>query len=226
MGANKWLDEQEYTPAAAQARAFYFHSQGKANTLSGDGILSWDVPSGEPPDHFTFDPNNPVAAGDGEDYGADQRYIEKREDVLVYSSDTLKNPVEVIGNVKVYLFAASDGKDTDFTARILDVFPDGRALALGSGIIRARYRKGLDHTELLSPNKTERYQIDLNDIGYAFLPGHRIRVEVSSSYYPVFSPNPNTGNPITTDTESRVAKQTIFHDHANSSYVLLSVMPN
>jgi uncharacterized protein len=228
MGTNKWRDEQEYTPASAEARPLYFHSKGKANTLSGDGALSWESPGEETADHFSYDPANPVASAEGEDYGADQQYIERREDVLVYSSDALKEPLVVVGNVKVVLFAATDGRDTDFTARLIDVFPDGRALALttSSGIIRARYRNGVDHTELLTPNKTERYEINLNDIGYAFLAGHRLRVEVSSSNYPVYSPNPNTGNPIATDTQSRVAKQTIVHSRAQSSYVSLPVIPN
>ena len=156
-------------------------------------------------------------------------YMERREDVLVYTSDKLKEPVEVIGEILVHLFAASDARDTDFTARILDVQPDGRALVLGPqmvGIIRARYRKGYDHTELLTPNKAEQYQIDLNDIAYTFLTGHQIRVEISSSYFPTYSPNSNTGNPVATDTGSRPAKQTIFHDGARLSYISLPVMPH
>ena len=133
MGTNKWRDENEYTPASAHPRAFYFHSRGNANTMDGDGHLGIEVPGDEPPDHFNYDPENPVGAAEGEDYGADQQYIERRPDVLVYSSDVLKDPLDVIGNVKVNLFAATDGKDTDFTARILDVFPDRRSLALASG---------------------------------------------------------------------------------------------
>ncbi len=229
MGSNKWRDEQEYTPAAARTRSLYFHSQGKANTLDGDGRLSWDAPKDETPDHYTYVPENPVVPADNEDYGADQRYMERREDVLVYTSDKLKDPVEVIGEILVHLSASSDARDTDFTARLLDVYPDGKALVLGPqmvGIIRARYRKAYDHTELLTPNKTEQYQIDLNDIGYTFLSGHQIRVEISSSYAPTFLPNSNTGNPVATDTESRPAKQTILHEGAWPSYISLPVMPN
>src|SRR5262249_19562044 len=156
-------------------------------------------------------------------------YIERRDDVLVYSSEELKQPVEVIGKVFVHVFAATDAPDTDLTARLLDVFPDGRALQLGpqpANMIRARYRSGMDHAELLTASKTEHYKIDLFDFAHTFLPGHRIRVEISSSYAPMFSPNPNTGNPIATDTDSRSAKQTVFHSSASGSFVELPVMPN
>jgi putative CocE/NonD family hydrolase len=228
-GSNKWLDENEYPPAAAQTRSLYLHSGGKANSLGGDGKLTWDTPADEPQDRYTYFPENPVPSSDGEDFGIDQRHIERRDDVLVYTSEALHEPLEIVGKVFVHVFASSDARDTDFTARLLDVYPDGRALALGPepvGVIRARYRNGRDHTELLTPGRTEHYEIELYDIGHTFLPGHQVRVEISSSYAPAFSPNPNTGNPIATDTESRPAKQSIFHDHGAASYVALPVMPN
>jgi uncharacterized protein len=228
-GSNKWRDFDEYPPTAAQTKQLYFHSGGKANTLGGDGHLSWDTPKEEPADHYMYDPGNPVTSAEGEEPGTDQRYIERRDDVLVYSSEALTQPVQVIGKVFVHVFAASGARDTDFTARLLDVFPDGRSLQLGpqqANMIRARYRHGMDHEELLTPDKTEHYQIELFDIAHTFLPGHRIRVEISSSYTPMFNPNSNTGNPIATDTESRIAGQTIFHSGATGSYVALPVMPN
>jgi uncharacterized protein len=228
-GSNKWRDEPEYPPAAAKIRALYFHSGGHANTLDGDGRLSWASAKREQPDHYTYVPDNPVTPPEGEDPGLDQRDIEQRKDVLVYTSGVLKEPVEIIGRILVHLFAASDARDTDFTARLLDVYPDGRALRLGPrdvGIIRARYRNSLEHATLLTPGKTEHYRIELYDIAHAFLPGHRIRVEISSSYAPVFNPNSNTGNPVATDTQSRLAQQTIFHDGSAGSYVDLPVMPN
>jgi uncharacterized protein len=228
-GSNKWRDFDEYPPAAAQTRQLYLHSGGKANTLGGDGTLSWEAPKDEPADHYSYDPHEPVTSAEGEEPGTDQRYIERRDDVLVYSTEALTQPVEVIGKIFVHLFAASDARDTDFTARLLDVFPDGRALQLGSqpaSMIRARYRHGMDHTELLTPGKTEHYQIELFDIAHTFLPGHRVRVEISSSYTPMFNPNQNTGNPLATDTDWRVAKQTILHSGATGSYVELPVMPN
>jgi putative CocE/NonD family hydrolase len=230
-GTNKWRDETEYPPAAAQTRSLYFHSGGRANSLGGDGRLAWDAPTDEPQDHYTYFPENPVPSPDGqqEDYGNDQRHFERRDDVLVYTSDLLREPLEIVGKVFVHVFAASDARDTDFTAKLLDVYPDGRSLALGPypiGIIRARYRNGRDHTELLTLGKTEHYQIELYDIGHTFLPRHQIRIEISSSYSPYFNPNSNTGNPIATDKESRPAKQTIFHNRASPSYVALPVMPN
>jgi uncharacterized protein len=226
-GSNKWRDEEEYPPAAARARGLYFHSGGRANTLGGDGRLTWEAPKSEAVDHFTYDPQRPVSPAAGEEPGADQRYIERRDDVLVYTSESLGKPVEVIGNVAVHLYAASDAKDTDFTARLLDVYPDGRALQLGpepAAIIRARYRNSMERTELLIRGQTEHYQIDLGDYAHSFLPGHRIRVEISSSYAPMFSPNSNTGNPVATDTESQIAKQTIFHMRTAASYIALPVM--
>ncbi len=228
-GSNKWVDETEYPPAAAQTRSLYLRSGGKANTLGGDGTLSWTAPADEPQDHYTYYPENPVTQAQGEDRGADQRYIERRDDVLVYTSDALTQPVEVIGKIFVHLFAASDGRDTDFTARLLDVYPDGRALNLGPEdiyILRGRFRNGSEQAELLTPGKTEHYAIELYDMAHTFLAGHKIRLEISSSYAPFFNPNSNTGNPVATDTESRPAKQTIFHDRAAASYVALPVMPN
>jgi len=227
-GSNRWRIEDEYPPRRAQVRALYFHSGGKANTLGGDGRLSWQAPKREPTDSYRYVPDDPVMPADNEEPGTDQRYIERRDDVLVYTSDPLKGSVEVVGDVFVHLYAATDARDTDFTARLLDVEPQGRALQLGPvpvGIIRARYRNSREHTELLTPGKREHYRIELFDIAHAFLAGHRIRVEISSSYAPMFHPNPNTGNAIATDTDSKPANQTIFHEASASSYVALPTLP-
>ena len=135
----------------------------------------------------------------------------------------------MLGDVVVELHAASSARDTDFTANILDVFPDGKAVMLGSrnaGVVRARYRNGYDREELLTPGAVAPYRIELFGIGHTFLPGHQVRIDVSSSAYPAFSANPNTGNPIATDTaEPIVAQQKIFHDRAHASRVLLPVLP-
>ena len=130
--------------------------------------------------------------------------------------------------VEAIIHAATDGLDTDFTAKLVDVHPDGRALKLGwwdAAAIRARYRNGFEAEELLTPGQEEEYRIKLGHIGHTFLPGHRIRLEVSSSAYPFFAPNPNTGNPVATDTEWRVAQQTVFHDARRPSRLILPVMP-
>jgi putative CocE/NonD family hydrolase len=148
--------------------------------------------------------------------------------VLVYTSEALTEPLDVVGRVFVKLVAATDGADTDFTAKLLDVYPDGRAVLLGpaaAGVRRARYRKGYDRAEPVTPGRPEEYGIELFDVGHRFLTGHRIQVQVSSSAFPFVDPNPNTGLPIATDTTWRVAKQTVYHDGTRRSRVLLPVVP-
>jgi putative CocE/NonD family hydrolase len=229
-GINRWREYYEYPPEAAEETSFYLASGGSANTMEGDGTLEWSTPGRQPTDGYTFDPKEPVPSSiAGEALGIDRRPIQRREDVLVYTSDVLEDTVEITGSVLVELYAATDARDTDFTAVLTDVYPDGRAVALGigpEGIIRARYRNGLDHTELVTPGSVEKYTIDLAHIGHAFLPGHRIRLEISSSSYPAYNPNQNTGNPVATDTEWRKALQTIHHDRAYPSRLILPVVPN
>ncbi|HEV8196489.1 MAG TPA: CocE/NonD family hydrolase, partial [Gemmatimonadales bacterium] len=147
-------------------------------------------------------------------------------DVLVYSGDVLKEAIEVIGGVVVDLQASSDALDTDFTAVLSDVFPDGRALKLGPevGIRRGRYRNGYQREELLTPGQVEHFPIELFDLAHRFLAGHRIRLEISSSAVPIYSPNQNTGNPVATDTTWKVAHQTIYHDRTRVSSITLPVM--
>lgn len=226
-GLNQWRSFDQF-PVPTTPTRLYLSSGGKANTLDGDGTLSWERPARQPSDKFSFDPRNPVPLTyTGPLFGTDRRDTQKRQDVLVYTSSVLKDPVEVIGRLAVELYAATDGRDTDFTAAISDVFPDGTSALLGSkpvGILRGRYRNGRDaKPSLLTPNKPELFRIDLGHIGHRFLPGHRIRVEISSSAYPMFNPNQNTGNPIATDVEWRTAKQSIFHDTSRPSALVLPV---
>lgn len=223
-GSDRWVMLDRYPAPNQEIRSLFLHSGGRANTLNGDGRLSWTPPDEEPNDRFSYDPANPVPAKGAT---SDHRSIEAREDVLVYTSEALTDSLDVLGRVFVQLHASSDATDTDFTAKLLDVYPDGRAVALGPiavGVRRARYRNGYDRTELLVPNKPERFSIELFDIGHSLLPGHRIRVEISSSAAPFISPNPNTGNPIATDTTWKVANQTIYHDRNRASAVLLPVL--
>jgi putative CocE/NonD family hydrolase len=229
MGSNQWRDYDTYPPKEMTPRSLFLASAGAANTLGGNGRLAWDPPAESPPDHFTYDPEHPVPAGiGGTAQAVDHRAIERRDDVLVYSSDVLGDAIDIVGPISVVLHAASDARDTDFTAKLLDVYPDGRAVKLGwwdAAVIRARYRNGYEREELLTPGKTEEYTIDLGHVGHTFLAGHRIRVEISSSAYPFIAPNANTGNPIATDTASRVAKQTVFHDRTRPSRLVLPVVP-
>jgi uncharacterized protein len=224
-GANVWRTFDHYPPAAATPRQMYLASGGHANTSAGDGTLRWTRAGEASPDRFTFDPRNPVP-GNLDDWGLDRQAIQRRDDVLVYTSDAMKDPLEMIGSVVVDLQAASDARDTDFTAALSDVGPDGRALRLGPmvGIRRARYRNGYDREELLTPGKVESFRIELFDIAHSFEPGHRLRLEISSSAAPSYNPNQNTGNPVATDTEWKVAHQTVYHDRARASSITLPVV--
>lgn len=227
MGADEWRSDDAYPPRDAETRTLYLSSGGRANSVVGDGRLTWDKPGQQPPDKFTYDPKRPVPADiGGSSAGIDRTPIQRRDDVLVYTSDELTESLDVIGNVAVNLEAASDGRDTDFTAQLTDVYPDGRAVALGPtiGIRRARYRNGSANEEFLIPGEPTRISVDLLDIAHRFLPGHRIRLEISSSAAPLFNPNQNTGNPVATDTVWRVARQTIYHDESRASAIVLPVV--
>jgi putative CocE/NonD family hydrolase len=224
-GSNQWQVFQNYPPDEVEYRPLYLSSDGAANTLDGDGHLSWAQPAYEAPDRYTYDPDIPVISSDL--FPQDRRPIQKRTDVLVYTTDALEEPLTVIGPVVVNLYAASDCVDTDFVAHLLDVFPDGRAVPPAltvPSVLRARYRKGMDRTVPLTPNQPEAFTIRLPNVGHTFLPGHRVRIEISSSMYPAIHPNPNTGNAIATDTESRIAHQTVYHDGEHPSHVLLPVL--
>ncbi len=228
MGANEWRDEFEWPLARTEYRNLYLHSDGLAHL--GEGTLSWDGPDEESEDHFIYDPDNPVPTHGGallfDMPGCwDQRDVEEREDVLVYTSDILEQALEVTGNIRVILYAATDGRDTDWTAKLVDVYPDGRAFNLCDGVIRARYREGVEKQVLIEPNDVYEYEIDLWATSNVFMPGHRIRLEISSSNFPRIDRNPNTGNPFGLDNELRIAEQTIFHDAEHPSRLVLPVIP-
>jgi putative CocE/NonD family hydrolase len=229
-GSNRWLELDHYPPAEVEARRLYLHSGGRANTLVGDGSLDWEPPGNEPPDRYIYNPENPVPSDIGdENLAIDHRALERRDDVLVYSTEPLDEELEILGTVFLVLHAASDARDTDFVTHILDVYPDGRAVKLGpreAAVIRARYRNGYKTTELLTPGEPTTFRVELNDIGHTFLPGHRVRIEVTSSASPFINPNQNTGNPVATDTEWTIAHQTVFHDAVRPSHVVLPVMPD
>jgi putative CocE/NonD family hydrolase len=230
MGKNYWRAENEFPLERTVYTKYYLHSRGAANTMNGDGTLSVNSPGDEPFDSFTYDPENPVPTRGGailfDDAGAfDQTDIEKRKDVLVYSTDVLTNDVEVTGPVNVTLYASTDARDTDFTAKLVDVHPDGKAYNLTDGIIRARYHESRMAEKLIEPGKIYKYEIDLWATSNVFLKGHKIRVEVSSSNFPKFDRNPNTGNKFGMDTEMLSAEQKIFHSSEYPSHILLPVIP-
>ncbi|MFA5203570.1 MAG: CocE/NonD family hydrolase, partial [Lentisphaeria bacterium] len=230
FGNNEWRGSECWPPIGTTAQDLYLHGDGIANTLYGDGCLSWAKPrSGEPVDHFVYDPHNPVPTTGGHGIcvvngSHDQTEVEKRADVLVYTSATLEDDLEVAGQVKVVLYAASTARDTDFTAKLVDVFPDGRAFNLADGIIRARYRKSMRQQVLLVPGEVNEYSIDLWSIANCFKKGHRIRLEIASSNFPWFARNPNTGHDCAIETKLKIAKQTIHHDEEHPSRLVLPVI--
>ena len=234
MGRNAWVYEREYPLARTDYRPLYFSSGGSANAAGGDGRLTWTKPAGaSPSDRFRYDPNDPVPSVGGNNCCGtptaagpqDQRPIEGRRDVLIYTTDVLQEEIEVTGPVKVVLYAASDATDTDFVAKLVDVHPDGSSYNMAEGIVRARYRESLTSPKLLTPGEVNRFEIDLVGTSVAFLKGHRIRVHVTSSHFPQFDRNPNTGAAFGTSAAVKVAEQTIYHDAARASHVLLPVIP-
>ena len=234
MGANEWRDEHEWPLARTQFTNYYFHSGGSANSLLGDGKLSTEPPAEEPADHFVYNPAFPVPTRGGNTCcnpdlvpwgGYDQRSIEYRNDMLVYTSDPLEEDMEVTGPVFVKLFAGTDGRDTDFTAKLVDVSPDGYAVNLCDGIIRGRYRTTQERQTLLDPGEVYEFTIDLWPTSNVFKKGHRIRVDISSSNFPRFDRNPNTGNAFGQDAELRIARQQVFHDKTRASHIILPVIP-
>jgi len=230
MGENRWRGEQEWPLARTRYTPMYLRGGGKANGSGGDGALSLEHAGEEPADVFTYDPANPVPTTGNNLVGAkagpyDQSEVEKRNDVLVYTGTALAEDLEVTGPVKMVLYAASTAPDTDFTAKLVDVHPDGRAFNLCDGIIRARCRKGGNAAEPLVPGAVEQYAIDLWVTSNLFKAGHSVRVEVSSSNFPRFDRNPNSGLPFGTDTELHTADQTVYHTAQYPSHILLPVIP-
>ncbi|MBN2593536.1 MAG: CocE/NonD family hydrolase [Sedimentisphaerales bacterium] len=232
MGRNQWRDESQWPLERTKYTPYYFHSEGAANTVEGDGKLTTEKPSAEPSDEFVYDPNDPIPTAGGCNLVGcpagprDQSEVEKRNDVLVFTSEVLKNELEVTGPIKVVLYAASTAKDTDFTAKLLDVHPDGSPFNLCDGVVRAGYRDSKSEPSLIEPGKVYRYEIDLWVTSNAFLAGHKIRVEISSSNFPRFDRNLNTGEPFGTGTKFIRATQTIYHDKERPSHILLPVIAN
>jgi putative CocE/NonD family hydrolase len=235
MGIDQWRDEQDWPLPDTSYCDYYLHSSGRANTADGDGELRQEPPGHEHADVYLYDPRWPVptlggrvmmpstanAAGP-----VDQRPAESRADVLCYSTPILEQPVEVTGHVSLTLFVSSSARDTDFTGKLVDVFPDGRAIFLTDGILRARYHNSLAAPESLTPDQVYEVTIDLSVTSNVFLPGHRIRLEVSSSNFPRFDRNTNTGGTITEDSDEdvQVAVNRIFHGPGRPSRLVLPVI--
>ena len=234
MGDNVWRMEDEWPLARAQDTSYFLHSRGKANTLNGDGWLSTDAPTSEPPDVYVYNPIDPVPTRGGglccspafmSNGVYDQREVEARADVLVYTTPPMERDTEVTGPVTVTLYAASSARDTDFTAKLVDVEPCGYARNLTDGIIRARYRQPRQPANLIQPDEVYEYTIDLWATSNVFKRGHSIRLEVSSSNFARFDRNTNTGEAIGSDGGFVSAMQTVLHTAEHPSHVTLPIVP-
>ena len=233
MGRNDWIYENEYPLARTRNVPLYLGSGGNANGSHGDGVLSWEKPDRESkPDRYSYDPGNPVPSLGGANCCGvatpsgpqDQRPIEHRADVLVYTTPVLAEPVEVVGPVKLVLHASSSAPDTDFVAKLVDVYPDGRSINVAEGILRALHREGADRQVPMVPRHPYEMEIDMIGTAVLFKAGHRIRVHVTSSHFPQFARNLNTGEPFGTTESWVVAEQTVYHSPGRPSHVLLPVV--
>jgi putative CocE/NonD family hydrolase len=231
MGENRWIDENEWPLARTRWTSYYLHSGGRANSLFGDGRLSTDKPADEPTDGYTYDPDDPVPfitdpefkqIGGPDDY----RPVERRDDVLVYTGGVLEEDITICGPIRVKLYAASSAADTDFMAKLIDVWPNGFAQRLTDGMVRARFREGMDRPAPIEKEKIYPYDIDLWNTCQMFKKGHRIRLEITSSAFPKYDRNPNTGEKLGRTTRMQIAEQTIYHDGAHPSHVILPVIPD
>lgn len=236
MGRNFWRDESTWPLARAVDTNFYLHSEGDVRGSWVRGSLSTMPPAEEPSDAFTYDPADPVPTWGGANSGParvlpmrrgprDQQITLYRSDVLTYYSEPLAEPLEVTGMLKLVLYAASSAKDTDFTAKLMDVAPDGNSRLISDGVVRARFRNGTDRAEFLTPDEPVRYEIDLWHTSNEFQPGHRIALAISSSNFPRLSRNLNTGGDNTADGDYTVAHQQVFHDTQRPSHLVLPVVP-
>ena len=233
MGENVWRNEREWPLARTRFTRFYLDSDGDAYSLHGNGMLASAPPGDSPPDRFSYDPDDPVPSVGGQMLGIlpyvcgplDRRAVERRDDVLVYTSHPLEEDIEVTGPVTLTLHASSSSPDTDFTGTLVDLHPDGKAIVICEGILRVRFRESIRQPVLMEPGRTYELSIDMWETSNLFKAGHRIRLEVSSSNFPRFDRNLNTGHQPGMDAEMRVARQTIYHDSQRPSHLTLSVVP-
>ena len=227
MGKNSWQNSEVWPPSHVQMQRFYLHSKGQANTSMGDGSLNLEEPQSEPVDTFVYNPLLPVPTTGGRLVNQsgmvggpiDQSHIEKRSDILCYTTPELREDTEVTGPLELHLFAATTVKDTDFTAKLVDVYPDGRVFNIAEGIIRARFRNSVFKPELINPGEVYEYIINMGNVSNVFKRGHFIRIDISSSNFPASDRNMNTGNLIGEDDTGMPATQSIYHEPGFASYI-------
>ncbi len=230
MGKNEWQEADTWPPEGVVEEKYFISSSGNANSRFGDGMLSCKPETEDCCDVFIYDPRNPVPSmggcylGPGQNGCVDQSEVEARCDILVYKSEPLEEELTITGKVRVTLFASCNSLDTDFTAKLVDIYPDGKVLNLCDGIIRARYRNSLYAPELLERDIIYEYEIDCWHTANCFRKGHRIGLDISSSNFPRFDRNPNTGNTFGLDDEMKVSRQTVYHGRSHQSCVILPVL--
>jgi hypothetical protein len=245
MGSNKWLHGDVYPLPETRFEKWYLASGGKANTSKGDGRLTTALqPANAPVDRYVYDPGDPTPNPDYEESTAEEdkqvreaedkkkereahhnKVTDARNDILVYVSEPFKEPFTFAGPVSAVLYASSSARDTDWFVSLYDVDSDGKLFGLGTGKIRARFRRSTQNPELLKKGRVYEYQLDLWQTGITLEAGHRLRVEVASAWFPMFSRNLNTGGHNETETNYVSAKQTVYHSQRCPSYLLLPVIP-
>lgn len=231
MGINRWRSEKDWPIPGTEYRKLYLDGSN-ANTLLGNGKLNFIKPDVGSTDTYLYNPLDPVPTLGGNNCCGsptpagpmDQRPIEKRNDILVYTSDVLTEDLTIAGPVNMELYASTDGPDTDWMIKLIDVYPDGRSMPISEGILRAKFNEGLDKIKLLKPGETYTFKIELTGTANVFLKGHRIRVDITSSNFPQFDRNPNTGEPLGTSSKVRVARQVISHGGNYPSAIILPVV--
>ena len=233
MGKNEWRGADAWPLPNTEYRTFYLHSDGRANSRYGDGSLSMSMPGEQPPDRFVYDPATPVPTLGGQTCctgmdtaagGYDQSTTEMRNDVLVYTSPPLEEGLDVTGELEVFLYVGSSVKDTDFTAKLVDVYPDGTAYNIQEGALRMRYREGFDKKLWMQEGEVYEIRLDLHATSNYFGPGHRIRLDISSSNFPRWDRNLNTGGNNYDETEWLVAENSVHHTAAYPSHIVLPVI--
>jgi putative CocE/NonD family hydrolase len=221
MGANRWRTADEWPLPGTRYVRYFLHSGGHANSARGDGRLSAIAPEREPADVIHYDPLDPVPS---EGFPQRSPQLSRRQDVLTYSSDPVSEPIEVTGPIEAVLSVSSSARDTDFIVELTDAVNDGTAFPLAKGILRMRYRNGLDRVAWMQPGKIYRVRINLHATSNLFLPGHRIRIEISSSAFPEYERNLNTGGPNYSEARATQADNSVHHAAAALSYVTLPVV--
>ncbi len=234
MGSNTWRDEDDWPLARARETRFYLHSGGRANSLSGDGMLDTNPPGEEAQDTYVYDPAHPVPSrggallGDPASYPPgplDQRVVEGRQDVLVFTTAAFTSDTEITGPVSLDVYFRSSAVDTDLTGKLVDVLPDGTAINLTDGVLRLRYRDSMEKPELMNAGTVYRVRIELWSTANVFLKGHRLRLDITSSSFPRFDRNPNTGESPEASGSSVVATNVVLHDREHPSALIVPVVP-